>query len=983
MNRFHILRALFILGIGLIFIGGTGVDQVWAQEGKQPVEYVNPFIGTGVYKAEGVMGEGNTFPGPSRPHGMVQLSPDTDFHFGGYMYHDDHIQGFSHTHVTGTGCGGFGNILVMPGKGKPSFYERGYRSSFSHDSEKAEPGYYGVKLEDSGVRAELTSTKRVGFHKYTLPDSGKYHIILDISHNLENNPDHPVDGSIKVKDKRTLTGFVTMPYPFCNGQTPYTVYFAMKLSKSYDSYGTWSGGIPRSGNVIQNGSEIGAYLNYKVAKPETVMVKVGISYVSEKQAMLNLETEISHWNFDQVREESKRVWNEKLSRIQVKGGSKKDKVKFYTSLYHAMLGPYTWSDADGKYLGMDNKVHTAEDYTHYHFFSLWDTFRSQHPLLTLIEPKVQNDVVRTLVDRYRKGGWLPKWEFAGRYTNTMIADHAVSVIGDTYMKKIRNYDMDTAYRAMLKSANRLPRQADIYVARHKEHFSPLFLHRYGRAATTWFADGEQHSLSFDWRWKYNDQQWHHFAVSYESEEQIGVYVDGKLVAERSHPAGPLDASSFPWFIGSDGEVDEWEDYFTGEISDFRLYDAALEQEGIQKIRKGERIESDPLVHYPMNEQPGETVENSASPNTSGLVKGGITGASSGQRTSFIFDGLDDAVVFAKEKNLSPARELTCSFWIKTSLPTDYAGRKGLDHYLELGYVPYDVNFGEKERGSVSITLENSYNDWVIAQVAGQRGDESAYKQYMKRSKYYRNLFDSTSGFFRPKKRNGDWKPNYDPRHWAGFTEGNSWTYSWFVPHDVKGLIDLMGREKFIDNLDHFFEEFITPGWHELFSHYWHGNEPSQQVPYYYNFVGQPWKTQRVTRDIMGQLYGAGPSGISGNDDVGQLSAWFALSAMGIHPVAPGRPTYQISSPLFEQVTMKLDSAYYPSDSFVIKAEGSSDAHKFIQSAAINGNVYQKPWIEHKHIRMGDTLSLKMGPKPNKSWGTSPKHAPQTWSPEWK
>ncbi len=326
MNARGMVTILTLCLLGTMVLPGS----LGAVEGKAPVDYVDPFIGTGVYKAEGVMGEGNTFPGPTRPHGMVQLSPDTDRHFAGYMYHDEYIEGFSHTHVTGTGCWGFGNILVMPRTGSVPFYERGYRSGFSHDT---------VTLEQSGVRAELTATTRTGFHRYTFPASDEARILLDVSHHLDNSSNDPIDGSIQIKDQQTLTGFVTVPYPFCNGQTPYTVHFAMKVSKPFDSYGLWSGGIPKSGNVILNGTDIGAYLNYETEANEEILVKIGISYVSEDQALLNLTEEIPHWDFDRVRQEARTEWNEKLSRIQVEGGNTRDRRVVQDPLFDHLPGP--------------------------------------------------------------------------------------------------------------------------------------------------------------------------------------------------------------------------------------------------------------------------------------------------------------------------------------------------------------------------------------------------------------------------------------------------------------------------------------------------------------------------------------------------------------------------------------------------------------------------------------------------------------------
>ncbi len=969
--KFSLLPILLVGSMAIVLFGAGCVREKLVNY----IKYVNPIIGTGVYSAKGAMGEINTFPGASMPHGMVQLSPDTDLHIAGYIYDDENIEGFSHTHLTGTGCWGFGNFLLMPTTGELKTVESEYRSGFSHESEVVTPGYYAVNLEDYGIRAELTATTRAGFHRYTFPEAKDAHIIIDITHNLAD--DDPIGAKVEIIDKRTITGSVTIPNPFCGGKTPFTLYFAAIFSKPFSSYGTWNNDSINEGSHSQTGTDIGAFVDYETTAEERILVKVGISYVSEAQAVLNLEKEIPAWNFERVRDIARKTWNGKLNRIKIEGGTEDNKVKFYTSLYHSLLGPYTASDVNGKYRGMDNKVHTAKGYTYYTVYSIWDTFRSEHPLLNIIEPEVQNDLIKTLLAKQEQGGWIPKWEFANRYTNCMIADHATSVIVESYLKGIRNYDIAKAYYAMRKNAIRLPRSGYISVVRHEGHFSPLQIQPDGKAQVVWFTGDGCKTLLFDWKGKYNDGEWHFYAVTYDSEDKIVIYMDGEPVASTEEGIAPLIISENPWGLGGDIEKDEPSEYYTGNLDEFRIYNHVLSQNQIKQFFKGKISNEGLVLHYAFDERDVSLVSDLSGYGNKGKVRGKPEWEDGKMGNSIVFDGVDDFVRIQNIEQLNLKDKFSLSFWFKTSLPTDFGGRKGLDYYQKYGYIPYDVDWGGG--GSVSTTMEDAYDDWALAQMAKDLNKREDYEYFMKRASYYRNLFNSSTGFMRPKRENGAWKKPFDPKDWDEFTEGNSWTYTWFVPHDVQGLINLMGKKSFIEKLDHFFGEFVYPEWDEKFSNYWHGNEPDQQASYFYDYVSEPWKTQKVVREIMDKLYGIGPAGIPGNEDVGQLSAWYVLSAMGFHPVAPPQLTYQIGSPIFEKVTIYLNKSYYNADKFVIEAKNNSKENKYIQSATLNGEPLNKPWFTHSEIKKGGTIIFHMGPEPNREWGSSPMAVPPSMS----
>ncbi len=730
-------------------------------------EFVNTMTGTDAH--------GHTFPGAALPGGMVQLSPDTDIKgwdwCSGYHYSDNSLMGFSHLHRSGMGAGDWGDVLLMPGTGdlkiKPGDKtnpDEGYRSGFSHNEEKSSPGYYSVYLKDYGINAELTITPRTGFHKYTFPESENSHIIIDMHHGIS---DSCLDAMVKIISDDEVTG-----YRESKGFVKYQkVYFCAKFNKPFSSSGTWKGEKINPGSRQESGPHIGAFINYVTSEKETVKVKVGISYTSIDQARLNMKTEIPHWDFARVKEQASDIWNKALGKIEVKTDDDKnpDRQKlntFYTAMYHSLLFPATFSDVDGKYTGLDNKIHTAEGFIYSSDFSLWDTYRTEMPLLALIEPERNRNAINTMIAQYEQGGWLPTpQQFGNCYTNDMIGDHPAPAILDAYMKGIKNFDTEKAYQAVKKNATEIP---------PPEHRSK--------------------------------------------------------------------------------------------------------------------------------------------------------------------------------------------------------GRVGLKYYHDYGYIPYD-----KERQSVSRTLEYAYNDWCVAQFAKALGKDDDYELFSKRALNYKNVLDTLSRFARPKNSNGSWLEPFDPRfigHGAQrhYTEANAWQYTWFVPHDVGGLIDFFGgQEKFTEKLDSLFSvdsdiPESVPDVTGLIGQYAHGNEPSHHITYLYNYAGLPWKTQKIVREVMDNFYDDGPAGLCGNEDMGQMSAWYIMSAMGFYPVAPGQNIYSIGSPLFNKIIIHPDEKYNNIKKFTIEALDNSPDNKYIQSASLNGIPLNKPYFGHAEIKNGGTLVLQMGPEPNEKWG---------------
>lgn len=414
--------------------------------------YVNPLVGTG--------GHGHTFPGATVPFGFVQLSPDTRLDnwdgSSGYHYSDSTIYGFSHTHLSGTGIPDYCDILFMPTVGEPQFSARegekpinGYASKFSHQNEKAEAGYYSVKLDDDNIFAEMTATTRVGFHRYTFPKSDEANIILDLKWR-----DKILDSKLKIVGNNRIEGF-RRSSSWAKDQT---VYFVAEFSKPFQIAQAENnkGKVFSDEQIFQNLSETSeswkAALRFKTKANEQILLKVAVSPVSIEGARKNLEAEIKDWDFEKVRGDAKNAWNRELSKIEVSGATDAQLTTFYTALYHTKIQPNVFGDVDGNYLGVDKKNHTAPKDTNYTVFSLWDTFRAAHPLYTIIDERRTADFINTFIRQYEQGGRLPLWELAANETDTMIGYHAVSVIADAMAKGVEGFDYDKAYEAAKNSA---------------------------------------------------------------------------------------------------------------------------------------------------------------------------------------------------------------------------------------------------------------------------------------------------------------------------------------------------------------------------------------------------------------------------------------------------------------------------------------------------------------------------------------------------
>ncbi|NCD72004.1 GH92 family glycosyl hydrolase [Mucilaginibacter agri] len=758
LNKLRLLKPLFLL-LALSYI-----TNVSAQKKKDYTLLVNPFIGTG--------GHGHTYPGAVVPFGMVQLSPDTRLEgwdgCSGYHYTDTVVYGFSHTHLSGTGVADYCDVLFMPTTGEPKFLNTEYSSGFKKKNEIATPGYYKTVLDKYGVIAELTATTRVGVHRYTFPSTPEANIIIDLKHR-----DEVLDSWIEVVNDHEIRGFRQSK---SWAQNQY-VYFYAKFSKPFKTYGIALNDVLQTDKQKAEGKNVKMFIQFD--DPKEVIAKVGISSVSAEGALKNLDAEVSDFDFKTVQKAAKTEWMNALAKIEVEGGApsiqtqqqqnatynpygsntrtkrqtppvdyvKQKQTIFYTALYHTMLAPNVYNDVDGQYRGMDQKVHTAEDFNYYTVFSLWDTFRAEHPLFTLIDRKRTLDFIKSFLAMYDQGGLLPIWPLASNETYCMIGNHAIPVIVDAYAKGIRDFDAEKAFTAMKAAVNR--------------------------------------------------------------------------------------------------------------------------------------------------------------------------------------------------------------------------NQFGLDSYRKNGAVLVD-----DEHESVSKTLEYAYDDWCIAQMAKMMNKEADYHQFIQRAQYWKNVYNNQNGFMQGRTNGGWFEPFKATDVNNNYTEGNSWQYSFLVPQDVEGLMNRMGgKEAFESKLDELFTtaDQITGRKQDdisgLIGQYAHGNEPSHHMAYLYNFTDDPSKTQRYLGRIMNELYSNNPDGLAGNEDCGQMSAWYVMSSLGLYNIAPGQQQFQIGLPQFDKAVINFENG--KKFTIINTSAGMSRGNFYLQGMNLGKSPYNKLYINYDDIAKGNEFEIFTGRLPNK------------------
>lgn len=701
-----------------------------AQEQELLTDYVDTSIGTG--------GHGHVFMGASVPFGMVQLGPTsipTTWDWcSGYHDSDSTVIGFSHTHLEGTGIGDLFDVTLMPVMGDVT-YARGTEDnpgsglwSYAERSKQISvPGYYSVPLTRNGILAELTATNRVGVHRYTFPKGKDAAIVID----LQNGGcwDSTTGTEMKAVGNNRIEGY-RYSKGWANNQR---VYFVAEFSRPFKSF------------ELKGPKDMYGRVNFgKTKEGEQILVKVAISPVSIEGAAANLKAEMPGWDFDSTVDKASKEWNRELARIKVKTDNQNDLTKFYTAMYHSMIVPATFSDVNGYYRGADDKVYHNPDMTAYTIYSLWDTYRAEMPLLSIINPDRNKDMINNMVAIADEQGRLPVWHLWGNETNCMVGNPGIIPVADAIVKNQPGIDRRKAYKALLKTA----------------------------------AD---------------------------------------------------------------------------------------------------------------------------------TARGGAL------------------------------RE-------------------------QYGYIPSD-----KMVESIAFDMEYAIADGAIARAAEAMGDTANVRKFTERSHSYRNYFDPTTGFVRGKMADGSMRTPFDPNsanHRADdYCEGNAWQYTWLVPQDLDGLVNLFGsREETLKKLDLLFNtsselrgEDVSPDISGLIGQYAHGNEPSHHTIYFYTMLGEPDKAADRVRQVLDEFYTVNPDGLAGNEDAGQMSAWYILSSLGFYQVEPASGRYWFGSPIFDVAEIEV-----PAGKFTVKALNNSPENKYIRKVTLNGKPYDKMYIMHDDLMKGGELVFEMG-----------------------
>lgn len=734
-------KSLLFVPVLSLCLASCGSSQK-GQEMEDLTQFVDPRIGTG--------GHGHVFYGANVPYGFIQLGPTSipqswDW-VSGYHVSDSTVIGFPHTHLSGTGIGDLHDINVMPvvgevtySRGDASSYETGLWSYSDRSKEVVTPGYYRTHLSRYNVDVELTATKRVGFHKYTFLGNESPAIVFDMVNG--GCWDKTTEAVIRVVNDSTVSG-----YRYSKGWADdQRVFFRAEFSRKFDNVEFIVNDSVKEGNMAK-GAQLFARVNFTAGNQEPVYMKVALSPTSEEGAQLNMQAELSGWDFEKTIADAKAAWNKELNKVKVYTTDEASKKIFYTSLYHTLFAPSEFCDVNGDYYGADKQMHKGEGFVNYTTFSLWDTYRAAQPLMTILHPEKMSDIINTMLHIHQQQGKLPVWHLMGCETNCMVGNPGVPVVADAILKDIKGFDTELAFKAL------------------------------------------------------------------------------------------------------------------------------------------------------------------------------------------------------KESSMLPER--------------------GMEHRIEYGFIPAD-----KMTEAIAYDMEYAIADWAVAQAAQKLGKQEDYEYFLKRSKSYKNYFDASTGFMRGKMLDGSWRTPFSPYASShrddDYCEGNAWQYTWLVPHDVEGLVECFGsKEAFVNKLDSLFlangdmGEASSPDISGLIGQYAHGNEPSHHTVYLYTLVGQPWKTADRIKEILHTMYTDQPDGLSGNEDVGQMSAWYILSSFGFYQVEPAGGKFVFGYPNFDKVEIAV-----PAGKFVIERENKGQQNNYIQGIVLNGTEYKKPWIEYADIMKGGELKFLMGDEP--------------------
>lgn len=729
---------------------------------KDNVEYVDPFIGTTNFSI--------CNPGAIRPHGLMSVVPfnvmgsdlnvqdkDKRWWSACYEYNNKYFTGFAHVTLSGVGCPEMGTLLTMPTSGELCVDYRSYGSEYKNET--ARPGYYSTELTKYGIKCEVASTMRSSIERYTFP-KGKGNLLFNLGNGLTNE----VGASLRRVSDTEFEG-TRLLGTFCyNPQAVFPMYFVVRVNKKPAAYGMWKK-QPAFGNAQAQwdsdqgkyklypgygrdmaGNDIGYYMSYDCAEDEQVEVQVGVSFVSIANARENLNAEQKGFEFEKVVKEGHDEWARTLDRVTVEGGTEDQRRVFYTALYHTQIHPTVLQDVNGEYPKMESNENGKTAGNRYTVYSLWDTYRNLSQLETLLYPDKQVDMINSMIDIYREWGWMPKWELFSRETWTMEGDPAIPYITDAYMRGLRGFDINEAYKAF--------------------------------------------------------------------------------------------------------------------------------------------------------------------------------------RTSATTEGKNNRM------------------------------RPDIDPYIERGYVPMGYYAADMSGdNSVSHALEYYLADNALSILAGELGHKADAKLFRQRSLGYKRYYSKESGTLRPITMDGKFltpfnpEDGYDFTNAPGFHEGSAWNYTFYAPHDVLGMAKLMGgQRKFCDKLQMVFDKGL----------YDPANEPDIAYAYLFSyFKGDEWRTQKTVNDLLTKYYTARPDGIPGNEDTGTMSAWAIFSMMGLYPDNPGDPSYTLTTPVFDKVTLHLDPKFYPQGDITIETDRTSPSQLYIKSMTLGGKKLNGYRITHKQLIDGKTLRMSL------------------------
>ena len=729
---------------------------------KDNVEYVDPFIGTTNFSI--------CNPGAIRPHGLMSVVPfnvmgsdlnvqdkDKRWWSACYEYNNKYFTGFAHVTLSGVGCPEMGTLLTMPTSGELCVDYRSYGSEYKNET--ARPGYYSTELTKYGIKCEVASTLRSSIERYTFP-KGKGNLLFNLGNGLTNE----VGASLRRVSDTEFEG-TRLLGTFCyNPQAVFPMYFVVRVNKKPAAYGMWKK-QPAFGNAQAQwdsdqgkyklypgygrdmaGNDIGYYMSYDCAEDEQVEVQVGVSFVSIANARENLNAEQKGFEFEKVVKEGHDEWARTLDRITVEGGTEDQRRVFYTALYHTQIHPTVLQDVNGEYPKMESNENGKTAGNRYTVYSLWDTYRNLSQLETLLYPDKQVDMINSMIDIYREWGWMPKWELFSRETWTMEGDPVIPYITDAYMRGLRGFDINEAYKAF--------------------------------------------------------------------------------------------------------------------------------------------------------------------------------------RTSATTEGKNNRM------------------------------RPDIDPYIERGYVPMGYYAADMSGdNSVSHALEYYLADNALSILADELGHKADAKLFRQRSLGYKRYYSKESGTLRPITMDGKFltpfnpEDGYDFTNAPGFHEGSAWNYTFYAPHDVLGMAKLMGgQRKFCDKLQMVFDKGL----------YDPANEPDIAYAYLFSyFKGDEWRTQKTVSELLAKYYTARPDGIPGNEDTGTMSAWAIFSMMGLYPDNPGDPSYTLTTPVFDKVTLHLDPKFYPQGDITIETDRTSPSQLYIKSMTLGGKKLNGYRITHKQLIDGKTLRMSL------------------------